>query len=542
MDIGGLTGLRCLLANSPDLWQFNLLDPQGLCHFAKDRGISFFSGDRIGDLWRIGLLRADLVVGEQGGAELSLKEIANDTHSTLYCDDREVEHRTASYGGSLSDTHNDPAHVQLLFHPFRLYVLYHIERAFRFNPSATQYLQYPQGLVNLADTHVEVLARVTSEKRFADRCEYWNRTAELAIVSEPATYEAVFASTKRNEAATNQDTLQRELDCHREELKRFLLQISVSRIDESRAELCRNAELLDQNKLMHVLLRLMSSHERHKLRGALGACMLFLCMSEIIRRAAEEALCLELPEEDEMGFGQWMEGARQTIYGTKRILDATPETQRDFLTSMGLDHGVKVRCYVEGETEYGAFVSAVGHAGGIEFINLQGNVLEKHGKGLSFASALENDKQSHVFSVVVLDQDRDDHVRALKKAAREGRFFGRFFISTPDFEFGNFTLTELVDVICKLASQAGEGTPSRDNILQIVNQARSGKEFFAKLSRGGIQSIGKGEAWGVALMNLALESPELPPDHENSGKRRGIVEVAELLLSGRRAGYVRSLD
>jgi hypothetical protein len=62
-------------------------------------------------------------------------------------------------------------------------------------------------------------------------------------------------------------------------------------------------------------------------------------------------------------------------------------------------------------------------------LNLRGQVVEKGGKGLNFAASLKNDMTSHVFSVVLLDEDRHDYVRALRKAARDGNFFGRFFMS-----------------------------------------------------------------------------------------------------------------
>jgi hypothetical protein len=97
-------------------------------------------------------------------------------------------------------------------------------------------------------------------------------------------------------------------------------------------------------------------------------------MAETIRRATEAALGRELCEEDELGFGQWMDGARKAIYGTTRILDASKEVRRDFMTSMGLDHGPKVRCYVEGDTELAALVSAVGYGAGAEFVNLRGQI------------------------------------------------------------------------------------------------------------------------------------------------------------------------
>jgi len=293
---------------------------------------------------------------------------------------------------------------------------------------------------------------------------------------------------------------------------------------------------------VHVLLRLMSRHERLKLRSALGGCMQFLCMAEIIRRAAEDALDQNLPEEDELGFGSWMLGARKSIYGSERVLDSTRETRREFLTTMGLDYGVKVRCYVEGETELGALISAVGEAAGTEFVNLRGQVLERRGKGLSFAASLKNDRKSHIFSVVVLDADREDYTRAVKKAATDGTFFGRFFISSPDFEFANFAVGELIGVLLDLAGREHDQVLGRDEIMSVVAETKSGKQFFEALKQAGIQEIAKSEAWGAALMNYGVQHQELPQDHKKAGETRPVIEVARLLVNARDVGYLQSLE
>lgn len=248
-----------------------------------------------------------------------------------------------------------------------------------------------------------------------------------------------------------------------------------------------------------------------------------------------------LREEDELGFGQWMKGARKSIYGSERILDAPIEVRRDFLTSMGLDCGVKIKCYVEGETELGALTSAAGDGAGAEFVNLRGQVTEGKGKGLSFAASLKNDKKSHVFSVVLLDCDREDNVRALKKAAKDGTFFGRFFIASPDFELANFTIDELVDVVITLNNKSNE-ILKRDDIKLLTNNAKSGKEFFSALGNANIYDLNKSMDWGIALMAYALKHPNLPQGHRNAGSIRPMIEAARLIVNARRSGYLRSLQ
>lgn len=309
-----------------------------------------------------------------------------------------------------------------------------------------------------------------------------------------------------------------------------------------RQDLCQDAEIIDRNKMVHVLLRLMSNHERLKLRSSLGAAMVLLSMAEIIRRAAEDATGEQFPEEDILGFGQWMDGARKSLYGSGRILDAPSEVRRDFLSTMGLDYGVKVRCYLEGETELGAITSAVGDGGGAEFVNLRGQVIEKKGKGLSFVGSLKNDIRSHVFSIVLLDGDSSDNVRALRKAAADDKFFGRFFVASPDFEFANFSIDELLDVALDHVADNETEVPSRSDILPQVQMAKSGKEFFKGLKSAGISNVEKSEDWGEALMAYAVRRPELPEGHAQAGKTRPVIEAARIVINTRRAGYVRSME
>ncbi|MCK9502149.1 MAG: hypothetical protein M0Q52_09960 [Lascolabacillus sp.] len=542
MDYEKLAAQRSELAASPEFWQFDLLTPEKLCQFSRDRAVPVLNADTIKDLWCVGLLRSDLIRSRERLEIPSVEFILEENGFYAYCDKRTVEHRAHGYGGFFGNKPAEFDSVELLFHPFRLYVLYHVDRVFRLHSTSTQYLLNPEGIATVSKHNIDLLNRWTAGKEFAERFEHWNRVAENAIVLEPTAYTAVFHVMRWSYPDT-QDTLAAKLQERREKIRSLFSDFSEQDINSIRSELCQQAELLDQNKLIHVLIRLMSQHERLKLRSALGGSMLFLCMAEIIRRAAEDALGQNFPEEDEIGFGQWMAGARKSIYGTERIFDSTRETCRDFLTSMGLDYGVKVRCYVEGETELGAMVSAVGEAGGTEFINLRGQVVEKRGKGLSFAASLKNDKKSHIFSVVVMDQDRDDFIRALKKAAAEESFFGRFFISSPDFEFANFTVDEMIDVLLELEARDNIQIPAKDEIAPLVAQTQSGKQFFESLKKNELlQRVGKSETWGEALMKYALQHPEFPQGHKKAGEIRPAIEVARLLINARDAGYVRSIE
>jgi hypothetical protein len=130
----------------------------------------------------------------------------------------------------------------------------------------------------------------------------------------------------------------------------------------------------------------------------------------------------------------------------------------------------------------------------------------------------------------------------MKKAASDEAIFGRFFISTPDFEFANFTVSELLDVYLDQGYQDRDLAQSRTELLEFLAKAESGKQFFDLLKQKGLHGFQKSESWGVALMKYALEYQNLPNDHKKAGEIRPLLEIAQLLVTARGAGYLRSLQ
>jgi hypothetical protein len=541
MDRHALNVERQRLLTISELWQLSLLNPRSLQRFANERSVSIFNHETVVDLWKLGLVRADRITSTTPLAIPSVELVSESKGLYLWCDQRLLQPRPSGYGTAFAALDQELPEIGLFFHPFRLYVLYHIARVFQMEMASTQYLLWKDGYGRLAEIHVKHLDSWTASEGFLERFDHWNATAELAALLEPIAYPTVAGALNRP-ANEDQDQFHAKLKSHEDCTLAFLKkEIALAEVRQRRQELATDAESVDRNKLLHVLLRLMSHHERSKLRDAIGCCMQFLCMSEVIRRVVEKSHGTELPEEDELGFGQWLDGARSTLYGTERIVDASPKARRDFLTSMELDAGVKTRCYVEGDTEYGALSSAVGDAGGTEFVNLSGQVVEKGGRGLQFAASLASDKTHGVLSVVMLDDDVGDNVRVLKRAAERGTFFGRFFLNSPDLEFANFSLAELVEVLLRMASRGQKPLPDRVIIAELVKGTRSNKEFFRALRGSPLEQFGKSVAWGEELMRFALEKPHFGSDHVKAGTQRPLVDAAKLLVIARHAGYQRSV-
>lgn len=532
--------LRLELARSSELWQMQLQSCNGLAAHASEYGLDGFNADSVRALWLLGLIRAELVTSATAIDNPPLTLVGDDADGFKYFDGRVPAPRAEGLGNSLVTSPELDRSTEVLFHPFRVLVLFHIDRIFRLSSSAAQYLYFPDGLRRIADQHVQSLDSWTRTDSPANRFDYWNRVAELAIVLEPGVFRQVFGFT-RIPGREEEVKFVARLDEHQVKSRGLITELGQIELDKMREELCYEAHKMDGNDDLHVILRFMHGRERLRLKGRLGASMAFLGMSEIMRRAAEPILG-PLREEDELRPGQWMPGARQMLYGTERVADATDLQRRQYMAFKGLDHATKVRCYVEGETEFAALEHALAGLSGVELINLRGQVIERGGRGVAFVQSLERDLANHVFSVILLDSDRLDYIRAVRKAAEEDRFFGRFFLSSPDVEFGNFSRDELIEVLIRLIGTVEKTPVLRDQLEVAVATAESGKAFLSAVGRLGISHPGKGNHWGRELMRFAIEHNMIPPGHPHAGERRPILLAADLAIQGTRANFRFSFE
>ena len=512
-----------------------LLSSEGLASFARQKGLGQFGSSEIHKLWSIGLLRADYVSCESPPERAGLLPVQANEHGATYLDTRVMELRAEGYGSSVAEIAPLDDGWSVFFHPFRLFVLYHVQRIFGPEMSPTQFLSWQPGVQSVATWHEQSLVDFTSKPDFGARFNDWNVICEAAVVAEPML----------NTRFVTGGNFQGEPLRWATALSPWLRQIGQSRIREMREELGRAADEMDSNTRVHVLMRLAQRQHRDKLKGRLGACMHFLSMAECIRRAAEVALEQHLPEEDEIGWGTWMRGARRTLYGTERVFDARFGEVRDFLTLLGLDHGTRVRCYVEGETELGAMMHAVEGLGAIEFINLRGQFVQRGGRGLAFAESLEADYAAKIISVVMLDGDVSDNVRVLRTTIQGGKCFAPFFLSSPDFERANFTDDELLVLLdafndSRRVQGQDRHIASDPQVPASFHASAPAPQPVSEETRQ-LPRLPKSSAWGAALMSYALEHPDLPSKHHGQG-RRPMMTAAELLVRACRAGFQLSVE
>ncbi len=539
MTLEALPPLRAALIRSEPAWRGQLLSADSLAKRAEKLGVGSFRAEDILGLWKIGLLRADVVwsktaLDSEGLLRLG---IVDSDDSLAYLDTRQLEHRSQGYGSSLECTATGgmvPA-----FHLYRLYVLHHVKRTLEIKTSCTQYLVYEPGVMTVTERLLVSKRSWTSSESFRDRFHYWNQVSEIAAVADAFAHDVVHG----DESPLGVISLEKR-SCENELISLFRA-LGKPAIHTIRHDLAFAAHWHDENRRIHVLLRLMKASQRNELRGRLGGAMLLLSMAESIRRLAEEVFKERLPEEDEIGGGTWFPGARKMCYGSDRVFDSPKLLLRDYLSQFGLDVGIKVRCYVEGDTEFGALFHATGQLGHVQIVNLRGVIGERGGRGLAFADSLAADKRSGLFSVVVLDGDRSDYLRSLRIAAKDERFHGRYFINEPDIEFQNFTLSELLAIALRMCDEyddkVADPASVRSAILAQEGEIRSGDAFFAALRRLGLTKVRKSEGWGRALMEHAIESPDLPTDSDQNGELRRLFEIAKLLVHLKDVAFFNSL-
>jgi len=526
------------MAERTGIWQMRILNQDELAGFVRARGLLYSFGLDIERLWQIGLLKADLV---QSRCELDIPglELVSDNNPGLfaYADLRDI-----SFPNGLSSIIEQlpdlPEGIKLLFHPFRYYVLCHLDRNLKPSFHPMQQILSAEGYVQLLEEWQRFFDRRTSEPDLPETIRYWESVAEIAIATEPYLYERLFGLLV-SRYGVDFDAQRRAIEEHWKDVIRYYKAAGVEQLERVRQNLCMEAERLDPNKTVHTILRLTIGEQRIKrIEGSLGGSMLLLTMAEMLRRATEDVFGVQLPEEDEKGFGIPFPDTKEKLYGSRRILD-DESAANAFLRFQGLDYGVRVRWYVEGDTEYYALQSVLTNFPAIELINLRGRVVEGQDRGLSFRDSLRSDIRAARFSCVLLDADREDYVRAVRKAAEDDEICGAFYLSDPDFEFGNFTLAELTSVLWQIAQDNGPPAGTRPRMEQALRSCTTGKELLST-ARGAIPELAqveKGADWGKRLMQYAVEHPEWTKADSSGPQPRPIVEALHWAVQATAANY-----
>jgi len=365
-----------------------------------------------------------------------------------------------------------------------------------------------QGFSRLVSGHLESFNSFTAMRETVHLFRYWNNVVSLCAISEPTAHAWTF-----NEVTygfhDSYESMLKKLEELKKTVYSLIMKIGETAIESYRREICQEAEILDPNRDLHLIILLMNAHERSKLKGHIAGSVLFLTMAESLRRNLESAYEKQYPEEDEMGFAQVFPEAKLLLQGSIRVLDDDRLVANQFLRRFGLDYGIRVNIYAEGDTEFEALSSEFLKNSSVLVSNLKGSFVEKGGKGLAFRESLLNDIKSKTFSLILLDSDVTDNYRVVRKAAENDEICGMFFISKPDFELGNFKPEELAKIAFDLAREKGLSQISLEAIENATENAESANAFFDALRNisPDLDVLSKGKDWGRSLFKYALENP-----------------------------------
>ena len=500
------------LAVNPEPWQMRLLNSKELARFCKERGLKLLSpvqDRRIKALWKLGLISADLIISPRRVRLVGLHRIEDsDLGRHVYVDERIPRRRRSGFTNVFADV-KVPPDLKLLFHPFRYYTVYQIERILNLHIQPLQMLQADR-YGDLLTREIDHFSDWSSEAEFPDLIYRWNTICTIAIATEPCFFTKIFR-TIRYGLGSDVETQQRFVKNHWEIIKKNYQELGVEEVRKFCDELCFNADLLDNNHDVYRVLRLGKGTSRLKVRSKLGGAIILRTMSEILRRAAEEAFNMQFPEEDELGLGLPSNGIKESLYGAERLFDGDQQAAREYVREYGLDYGVRVRWYVEGFTEYGALNKIFESNNAIELINLKGKVVQRGGKGVAFRENLKLDSTAGIFSFISIDTDNEDYVRVIRDAAENEEVFGLIFFADPDFEFHNFDIVELEEILWNIADENGAQVEARESLHNAIQDCTTGEYLLREAKRliPELRQVAKGIDWGEKLIEYAWNNREI---------------------------------
>ena len=418
---------------------------------------------------------------------------------------------------------------ELSWHPFRMYALNQITRWLGESTiSIFPTLYQPRSLEHAVEMVKQKTIGGAGFERLQDSVDEWNGICELAISVEPIYLPRIDRRISRPLGLTLDD-FYAEVDRLRSDVSVSIEESSEPKLVAIHEKLCEAATLADPNSSVHTLMRLGSKAFRDRLSGNLARAVTFKTMAELVRRFAEDRFGIELPEEDERGFGSrnWPESKR-LFFGSHRLFDGRIVPKREFLRHFQFDANARTRWYVEGQTEFGAMKLAFGSnvaAAQTEIVNLRGRVTERN--ILSFAGSLRRDQDEGVVSFILVDNDRSENLRIIRNAAACGHFFGEFHICNPDFETWNFTAEELIQ-ICLLEAELSPASTSLETIAsrilnsmpETVSTGMSAIHSAIRTQLPGKWVPPKGIHWGKVLMKYALKNPQ-----NDEGQDRPVIDA-----------------
>ena len=416
-----------------------------------------------------------------------------------------------------------------LYHPFRFYIVYEVLDSLRIPLARSSYLERERVLPTLERRLHEWLP---SDKQISARAAKANEIIELAILLEPIYWQHVTGIIMGSAFAMEDKP---DNSNYIKTVKQYVKSLCPEQWYANHDTLRQRAANIDDNGSLYLLLRLSCWEQRQKLTGRISLALWIRHIAEMIRLAFEELHEVKWDEED-WAYGHWFENGRKFTYGYERPLDQPDEAQSRLAFLFRLATGSSVRWYVEGETEFYAISKLIPKPAseGIELINLKGNIATgKDSIAMKLADALDQDIAQRRFSMISFDVVVDANVKQIRRQVSEDRVVGFIAANSPDFEFANFTLEELVEIACRIDEHYGF---PRQQLLEGdwrgVASARDFEKIYCKISSRQPRGL-KGHEWGSFLAEYAIEKPL----RSDNNQERPLLSQVRMGLSARTAHY-----
>jgi hypothetical protein len=406
----------------------------------------------------------------------------------------------------------------LLWHPFQLPQFVEVTRILRTGMAIDMALKGPETCSKFAG---ELVGSVPDGLvRFAqdDRHLSFLRVLALLLATEPLVHPIVHGGISIS--SMSRETFEGYFEWRQAIDAPGLLHqlgLTVEQTKEWHCDLAIQASMVDPVEHFRVLLQHAHRDDRNRLGGRALLAHDLYDQAEVLRRYLERFHNCELYEEDGFGSGN-SQSVKRERYGTHRAADADRQALRRIVRDFGLDPEHRVTWFVEGDTELEYFTCLAEHRGvdlgraGLILVNLRGK--DGIDKDKMLRHLLQQHQRESTFAFISLDQDGGgDHIRVLKRLARDGLLSAGFKIWSPDFEGQNFELVELAEVASAFAQAQGMGiTISEADVRRRMQERNQPAGKAIEGLRSHYRAFqGKGADWGKALAEWTAEHPQQRP-------------------------------
>ncbi len=238
-----------LMGKRHDIWQMKFLTASDLAQFSVKRGLSLFEGSDLTRLWQLGLLRTDLIKSPEKFQHPGIVEHGKDSDDWyIYADERSFPLQPVDWEGEIEKLEVLSPDLEILFHPFRYYVLFHFEQNL-LQVKKLQHIRFPSKYISIPDT--DSFVSWSHSEHFVPQVRQWNDSVSLAVIAEPCAYGRIIHSLRMDMSIYYKggwDTFHRMIDEHWQDVSQIYKTVGIEHLKEIHQEFCYATQTLDPNE------------------------------------------------------------------------------------------------------------------------------------------------------------------------------------------------------------------------------------------------------------------------------------------------------